>query len=188
MIIWMTLFFSAVGFAVVTAMAADNRGRSYGGWLCIGFLFGAFGLIAVLVINPVTSETGEESLSYGYQSASKSCPFCAELIKRAAIKCKHCGSAIELSSDDVGPHSDNAGLTTPTVGHGWTVRVPSKGTDILELHKGLTALGMPFMGIDGGTIITGPFRNERIAKDVVVRIRDSLSITGSTYWMPQPVA
>ena len=29
------------------------------------------------------------------------CPFCAEMIKRAAIKCKHCGAEIEAQSDDI---------------------------------------------------------------------------------------
>lgn len=36
--------------AVVTALAAQARGRSFGVWLLLGFLTSVFGLIAVLVM------------------------------------------------------------------------------------------------------------------------------------------
>lgn len=39
-----------IGFGVVTALAANARGRSGGLWLVIGLLFGIFGLVAVLVM------------------------------------------------------------------------------------------------------------------------------------------
>ncbi|WP_417701902.1 hypothetical protein [Pseudophaeobacter sp.] len=39
-----------IGFAVVTAIAASSRGRSFVGWLIIGAITGIFGLIAVLVM------------------------------------------------------------------------------------------------------------------------------------------
>lgn len=39
-----------IGFAVVTALAAAARGRSFFGWLVIGALTGFFGLVAVLVM------------------------------------------------------------------------------------------------------------------------------------------
>lgn len=39
-----------IGFAVVTALAAQARGRSFIGWLVIGCLTGVFGLLAVLVM------------------------------------------------------------------------------------------------------------------------------------------
>jgi hypothetical protein len=39
--------------AVVTAIAANARGRSGFGWLILGFLFSIFALIAVLVLPKV---------------------------------------------------------------------------------------------------------------------------------------
>lgn len=42
------------GFAVVAALAAAARGRDPVGWLALGALFGAFALMAVLVMRPVT--------------------------------------------------------------------------------------------------------------------------------------
>lgn len=39
-----------IAFAVITALAAQARGRSFGAWLVIGLLTGVFGLIAVLVM------------------------------------------------------------------------------------------------------------------------------------------
>lgn len=41
-----------IGFGIVTAIAAQARGRSFFAWLAIGLLTGVFGLIAVLVIAP----------------------------------------------------------------------------------------------------------------------------------------
>jgi len=46
----MELVFIWICFGVVTALAAQSRGRSFGGWLVIGMLTGIFGLIAVLVM------------------------------------------------------------------------------------------------------------------------------------------
>lgn len=40
-----------IALGIVTALAAQARGRSFFGWLIIGCLTGIFGLIAVLVMN-----------------------------------------------------------------------------------------------------------------------------------------
>lgn len=42
-----------LAFAIVTALAASGRGRSFGGWLILGLCFGFFALIAVLVMSPL---------------------------------------------------------------------------------------------------------------------------------------
>lgn len=46
----MELIFVWIAFGVVTALAAQARGRSFVAWLVIGCLTGVFGLIAVLVM------------------------------------------------------------------------------------------------------------------------------------------
>lgn len=40
----------ALVFATICAFVANSRGRSAGGWFCIGFFFGLFALIVLLVI------------------------------------------------------------------------------------------------------------------------------------------
>lgn len=45
-----------IGAAIVTAIAAQSRGRSFWGWLVIGFLTSFLGLIAVLVMRPIEDE------------------------------------------------------------------------------------------------------------------------------------
>ena len=45
-----------IAFAILTAIAAKSRGRSFWGWLVLGIIFGIFALIAVLVMRPVEDE------------------------------------------------------------------------------------------------------------------------------------
>lgn len=42
-----------IGFAIVTALAANARGRDPLAWAGIGFVGGVFALIAVLVMEPL---------------------------------------------------------------------------------------------------------------------------------------
>lgn len=46
----MLFIFIWLAFAIVTAIAANARGRSPAAWFFIGLIFGIFGLIAVLVM------------------------------------------------------------------------------------------------------------------------------------------
>lgn len=48
----MEFLFVWLGFAIVTAIAANARGHSAGMWFVIGILGGVFALIAVLVMKP----------------------------------------------------------------------------------------------------------------------------------------
>ena len=41
-----------IAFAVLTGVAATGKNRGFLPWLCVGALFGVFGLIAVLVMKP----------------------------------------------------------------------------------------------------------------------------------------
>lgn len=76
-------------------------------------------------------------------AAVRACPFCAEEIKAAAIKCKHCGSAVEVSS---GLHDEAAAPPPPSWhpdplgrnelrywdGVQWTSNVSNGGTTTLD--------------------------------------------------------
>lgn len=76
---------------------AGNWGRSgaayfFGALLCSPLL----AAIALLVEGKNLKVVEKNAVASGDQ---KKCPFCAELIKREAIKCRHCGS--DLSSDSI---------------------------------------------------------------------------------------
>lgn len=82
LLVWSTVF------AVVTTIIANTKGLSLGKWAAIGFILGPIGVIWVLVTAKDQSALEGESLRSG---KFKRCPFCAEVIKKEASVCKHCG-------------------------------------------------------------------------------------------------
>ena len=80
----------------IAAMAIANaKGRSGCGWGLLGFLFGPLGLLAAAIMSPNARAKQSQADRAGIQSGDLvKCPACAELIKREARKCKHCGTEI----------------------------------------------------------------------------------------------
>jgi len=83
----MSLLFIAAILGLIPAFIAQSKGRSFGAWWLYGALLFIVAIIHVLVIP-------SDSATYINSSDSRSCPFCAEPIRRQAIKCKHCGSEV----------------------------------------------------------------------------------------------
>lgn len=81
-------------FGIFSMAIANSKGRSGCGWFIIGCLFGPFGLL-VAVLPSATQNAIEQANLTGRSAEYRKCPFCAEPIKREAIKCKHCGSEVK---------------------------------------------------------------------------------------------
>lgn len=70
---------------------ASSKGRSFFGW----WLYGAL-LFIVALIHSLCISKDYKSLEHSeINSGLVKCPYCAELIKPEAVKCKHCGSEVE---------------------------------------------------------------------------------------------
>ena len=91
MIFWI-YFFPLLILSAIPAYIAQTKGKSFGTWYVYGILLLPIALIHSLVINKDSSEMEARSLSEG----NKKCPYCAELVKREAIICKHCKSELKV--------------------------------------------------------------------------------------------
>jgi hypothetical protein len=74
------------------AFIAQGKGRSFFGWWIYGMLLFIVALPHSLIIKENKAAIEEVAIADG----GKYCPFCAEIVKAAALKCKHCGSDLTV--------------------------------------------------------------------------------------------
>ena len=75
----------------ITSIIAINKGKDNLQWFLIGCLLGPFGIILALVVGGDTSAVEKKQVASGEM---KKCPYCAELIRAEAIKCRFCQSEV----------------------------------------------------------------------------------------------
>lgn len=76
---------------IIAAIIGTNKGRSGCGWFLVGVLLGPLGIILALVVAKDTEEVEKRNIQSGEM---KKCPFCAELVRKEAVVCKHCGMSL----------------------------------------------------------------------------------------------
>lgn len=76
-------------FGHLSGKIALKKGRDYANYFWLGFLLGVIGLIIVALMG---NKSGAAPNGFNGDSVQdqKVCKYCAELIKRDAIFCKHC--------------------------------------------------------------------------------------------------
>jgi hypothetical protein len=85
-------------FAVVVGVAANARGRSGFGWFLVALLISPLvALVLVLVMKKIEPPVVQPKAP----TDERPCPFCAEAIKKAAIKCRHCGSEVPAIIEEI---------------------------------------------------------------------------------------
>lgn len=72
----------------ICSAISSNKGHNAGSWFVIGILFGPLAILAVLAQSKAERIIELDSINDG---SGVKCQFCAELIKKEALVCKHCG-------------------------------------------------------------------------------------------------
>lgn len=87
-----------IAFGVLSAVVATGKGRDGCGWFLMGILLGPIGLISAFVASPNEKRVIESG-------KRQRCPFCAELVRVEAIKCRFCGESLQPA--DATPTEDD---------------------------------------------------------------------------------
>ena len=104
------------------------------------------------------------------ETDTRPCPLCAENIKRAAIKCKHCGGDVLPVLSSQAP-----------VMSGWTVRVECEPWAHAETTRSVKRLGLPTTKGSAKYVAVGPFASEAEALGARDNIRSVSDLLGEIH-------
>ncbi|MCC3698817.1 zinc-ribbon containing domain protein [Pseudomonas phage PseuP_222] len=96
---------------------------------------------------------------------TRPCPACAETIKNAAIKCKHCGADVEP-------------ISAPRLRNGWVASIPCKPEDVDRFHEAVRSLGLPLVNMVEGQWGAGPYESKSEAREALTKLHESYKFFG----------
>jgi hypothetical protein len=128
------LLFIWLGFAIVVGIAAAHRGRNGAAWLLLAVVTSPLiaGLLLLVLPDPNKERQQQELLK-----TARKCPLCAELVRREAIVCKHCGRDLPPCRDHRDDQRTNELKKTPVAAGTY------RGYDYVHFSNGTAELKLP---------------------------------------------
>ncbi len=85
-----------LGFAIVVGVFASRRGRSGFGWFVLALFFTPVLVGLLLAVLPKQLTAAEAALEAERPTPETHvrCPDCRELVRKDALRCKHCGCGL----------------------------------------------------------------------------------------------
>lgn len=102
------------------------------------------------------------------EADNRPCPLCAETIKIAAIKCKHCGADVEVFRP-----------AAPTLRYGWVARVIcSDDANRARVSSAIAEAGFPVVEmLKVGGVAAGAFEKKSDAESAATHLEQNLGFT-----------
>lgn len=81
--------------AVLCGVVAVAKDRFFPGWFAFGLVFGVFAVIVLLCLPNLSAKHEKDRQRKAWLKASKTCPACAERVRKPAKLCRFCGHPFE---------------------------------------------------------------------------------------------